>query len=134
MKSINYIVYVLLMSSCIHSKNHIDNSELKIITVESKMAEFPGGTMEMYKFINSNIIYPIEAKENKWEGKVFFKWTIDTLGKVSNLEMTKTSGYKILDDEALRVMRLMPLWSPTVIENKLVSQDFNYFPIQFKLD
>ena len=119
------------MNSCIHAKNYVNNTTYTIVT---HMAEFPGGNIELMKFISSNLVYPIEAKENKWEGKVFFKWTIDTLGKVSNLEVTKTSGYKILDEEALRVMRLMPVWLPAIIENKLISQDFNYFPINFKLD
>lgn len=44
--------------------------------------------------------YPDEARQNGWEGEVIVRVLVDTKGWVFRTEIVKSSGYKILDDEA----------------------------------
>ena len=54
--------------------------------------------------------YPIEALENKWQGVVELKLQIESTGRVSNIKVVSSSGYEILDNEAIKTARqwIMP--------------------------
>jgi len=51
--------------------------------------------------IQENKRYPYQAKKEHIEGVVELQFTIDKNGFLKNVNIIKTSGYKILDDEAL---------------------------------
>ena len=48
--------------------------------------------------------YPQTARQNKKEGSVFLQYFVDDTGFVDRIQLLKSSGYSILDNEALRVM------------------------------
>lgn len=91
--------------------------------------EYPGGNDEMNAFISKNIQFPIEAAKNGIKGKVVAKFVIDRKGKVKNLEIIQ-SVHELLDQEALRVIRLMPKWTPGEQNGKKVNVMFS-LPINF---
>jgi len=72
---------------------------------------FKGGEVAMYKFINSKIVYPQEAKEKKTTGKVRLMMCIDTDGSVSETNAMPGSD-PLLAAEASRVVKLLPKWTP----------------------
>lgn len=116
------------------TKNYIIKSKYEdIFTVVEYMPEFPGGPEGMKKFIQGNLIYPKEAEQKKWAGKTYLKFIINELGVVTDPVVLKSSGYPILDDEALRVIRLMPKWKPGTQNGKNVSVYFN-LPLNFSLN
>ena len=84
------------------------------------MPEYPGGPKEMMKFIQSNVKYPEELKNKNIGGKVFVKFVVDTLGKITSAEIIKSAGFYQFDDEALRVINLMPTWNPGTQNEKKV--------------
>lgn len=85
------------------------------IAVE-EMPEFPGGNMALLKYIADNVIYPIEAIENKVEGKVILRFVVSSTGTIEKIQVLKSTGtaldLSILENEAIRVIRTMPLWEP----------------------
>ncbi len=80
---------------------------------------FTGGEIEMYKFINSNIKYPVSAKEKKVEGKVILNICVNTSGVVDEVTVLKGVDPE-LDAEAVRVVKMLPQWKPGKLEGKPV--------------
>jgi hypothetical protein len=56
------------------------------------MAEFPGGNMEMRKYIASNLKYPKECAENGVQGKFWIKFVVDEKGKVEQFVHENDEG------------------------------------------
>ena len=104
-----------------------------IFTVVEQMAEFPGGSFEMMKFIQKNIQYPAKAKEESLSGKCFTKFIVEPSGEISEIFILKgVPGCKECDEEAIRVIKAMPKWKPGKQGNKFVPVYFN-LPINFQL-
>jgi len=47
-----------------------------------EMAEYPGGFIELRKFVAVNLKYPEKAKENGVQGKVYIQFVVDEEGKI----------------------------------------------------
>jgi TonB family protein len=92
---------------------------------------FPGGPEEMTKWIQKKVQYPIEAAEMGEQGIVYVKFIVNTDGSVVNAEVRKGVS-ESLDNEALRVVKMMPKWIPGEQDGKKVRVSFT-LPISFKL-
>ena len=68
--------------------------------------EYPGGSKAYREFIQSNLVYPKEAIENKIEGSVFAEYEVDFEGKVKTAKILHGIGYGC-DEEALRLIKLL---------------------------
>jgi len=55
--------------------------------------------------VESALKYPELAAYSGYQGTLYIKFDINKDGTLSNIELLKSSGYKILDDEALRSIR-----------------------------
>lgn len=96
-------------------------------------AEFPGGTKALLQFIRENLKYPERALKDNIEGKCYVKLLISDKGEVQNAKVFKgISDYPEFDQEALRVMYLMPKWKPGKVNGKNVSSYYR-IPVSFKL-
>ena len=87
------------------------------------MPKFPGGDFELLCFIDNNINKGILQK-SKVEGKSWAKFTIDTTGQVTDIRIIKSLS-EMVDNELLRVISLMPRWTPGERYNKLIEVDFS---------
>ena len=76
---------------------------------------YKGGETAMFKFINSNLIYPASAKEKNITGKVNMRFSVETDGSISGVSVVK-GLYPELDEEAARVIKLLPAWIPGKLE------------------
>ncbi|MEI6061738.1 MAG: energy transducer TonB [Bacteroidota bacterium] len=85
-------------------KNPRKNSFLRLPT-------YPGGRDAYLKFIQDNIRYPEPALANKVEGLVHLVYTVNNIGEIVDVEVTKGLGYGC-DEEAIRVIRLMKYEAP----------------------
>jgi protein TonB len=94
--------------------------------------EFPGGDEARVKFLQENLVYPLKAREQGIEGKVWIGFVVETDGSLSNFTIVKGID-PILDNEALRVAKLMPKWIPGKERGKNVRVSFN-LPITFSLN
>ena len=105
-------------------------STTRINTKVDVMPEFKGGTEALMKYMGSHIKYPKEAKKNNIEGKVYIAFLVDSKGNVKDLKIVK-SAHKLLDTEALRVIKAMPKWTPGKKDGKNVIAKVT-LPIAFK--
>ena len=104
----------------------------KVYKKSEKMPSYPGGSDAMIKFLVSNIKYPEEAKKNKVTGTVFVSFIVRADGSVTDVKVLRGIGSGC-DEEAVRVIKLMPNWEPGVEKGKAVDVMFN-LPIKFNLD
>jgi protein TonB len=49
--------------------------------------------------------YPRVARENNWEGLVALRMAFSASGRVASLSVTKTSGYDVLDQQAMEMFK-----------------------------
>ncbi len=95
------------------------------------MATFPGGETAIYRFVAQNMKYPVEAQKKKIEGRVVVKFSISATGKVSDVKVVRSVD-PLLDAEAVRVVSLLPDFTPAQMDSKPVATEFA-LPVQFKL-
>lgn len=82
-------------------------------------------------FLQSNLVYPAQAREIGKTGKVWVNFVVDEKGKIIDAKILKGIGYGC-DEEALRVIKLMPNWKPGLFQGKPVKVSFNQ-PITFQM-
>jgi TonB family protein len=95
------------------------------------MPQFPGGEQAMMKFVSSNVHYPEEAKEKEISGRVLVGFIVEKDGSVTEVKVLKGIG-KLCDEEAVRVVKSMPKWTPGMQDGKPVRVHFQ-MPFVFKL-
>lgn len=100
------------------------------VTAE-QMPEFPGGTAALQKWISKNVRYPAVAHSNGITGKVYVSCVINKEGKVENVKVLRSVD-KLLDKEAVRVIKAMPNWKPGMNNGELIKVSYN-FPINFQI-
>jgi protein TonB len=71
-----------------------------------RIPAFPGGKEAYLRFVQENIVYPEQALLAKVEGDVLISYTVNNIGEIVDVEVTKGIGYGC-DEEAVRVIRLM---------------------------
>lgn len=109
----------------------IDPNE-EIFTIVDQMPEFPTGEQGLSKFIVEFIKYPRRAKQEGIQGRILCAFIVRKDGTISNLEVVDGIDNE-LDNEALRVLSMMPKWTPGENNNKPVSVKC-ILPIDFKID
>lgn len=115
------------------TKTYIRKSKYEdTFTAVEYMPEFPGGQTELIKFIQTNIVYPKNLNVFNVGGKVFLKFVVSPDGNVYDVQVIKSSGFIELDNEAKRIVELMPKWKPGMQDGKTVPVFFN-LPINFSL-
>ena len=111
----------------------VEEKAPEIFTVVEEMPEFPGGAMEMMKYIQKNIQYPQMAKEAGLSGKCFLKFVVNGSGNITDVNILKgVPGCGECDREAIRVVKSMPNWKAGKQNGRAVSVFFN-LPINFQL-
>lgn len=104
----------------------------QIFTVVEEMPSFPGGEEARMKFLYDNIVYPQVARESNISGTVFVGFVVDSRGRVTEAKIQRGIGGGC-DEEALRVIKLMPSWNPGKQAGKPVRVQFT-MPIKFSLN
>ncbi len=84
-----------------------------------EMPAFPGGDAALVKFLGSKLNYPAAALDRNLSGKVYLTFTVDPEGRLHNPRVVRGLGSG-LDEEALRLVRLMPWWNPGKINGQPV--------------
>lgn len=101
-------------------------------TVVEKMPVYPGGQEQMFKFMATNLHYPESARTANLQGVVFISFVVEADGAVSNAKVIRGLSADC-DAEALRVVNLMPKWTPGEQDGKKVKVAYN-LPIRFALN
>lgn len=104
----------------------------EIFTFVEQPPTFPGGDEALSKFLNQNIRYPHAATEKGKDGTIFVSFVVRQDGNVADVKTVGAKKGYGLEEEAIRVVKLMPKWKPGKQNNKEVSVQFN-LPIRFTL-
>jgi TonB family protein len=106
-------------------------NQTEVYSNVEQMPEFPGGPLALRKFMAMSVRYPVEALQKGIMGKVFVSFVIDEEGNVTNIKIAK-GVHKSLDQEAIRVVKLMGRWKPGIHDGKPVKVSYTV-PINFNM-
>jgi len=96
----------------------------------SPMPDYNGGTEAMTRFISKNLRYPVEARRKGIEGSVYISFVISVTGKVTEIKVIRSLNDEC-DQEAIRVVSLMPDWKPAMENYRIPVPVQMLLPIKF---
>lgn len=96
------------------------------------MPEFPGGMKAWANFLNKNLYYPANARENGVSGRVVVSFVVEKNGQITDLKVIKGIGGGC-DEEALRVIKKSPFWKPGLQNGRAVRVAY-MMPIVFRME
>jgi len=115
----------------------LPQDSIYIYEVVDEFPKFPGGDSALMKFLSENVNYPEAAQKAGAQGRFLTKFVVNADGSIVDVEINKDSkSYvenKELEDEAIRVIKLMPKWTPGKVKGKPVRVRF-MLPITFRLN
>lgn len=103
------------------------------LTIVEQMPQFPNGEKAMQDFINSKIVYPKSVKEKRISGICYLTFEVNEDGSISNIMIFKNiNNCPEYTADAIRVVKLMPIWNPGKQNGKEVLVQYN-LPIKFEV-
>ena len=112
-------------------KSPVEEAKEETLTVVDVMPQYPGGDRELLKFIAQSIKYPTDAQEAGVQGRVICSFVVDKKGNIVEPKIIRGIDPS-LDAEALRVIGMMPRWTPGRQDGKAVRVLYTV-PITFRL-
>ncbi len=106
-----------------------DADEIFLIVEQSAVPD--GGMSAFYKYVQKKMKYPSQARRMGIEGRVFVEFVVDKDGTLISVKAIKGIGAGC-DEEAVRVIKSHPKWSPGKQRGKAVKQKI-VLPITFQL-
>lgn len=131
------IVFRLPQHSVKNQAKNVTRSEVVydektgVYEVVENMPEFPGGQATLMKYLAANIKYPADAVKDKIQGRVIVQFVVDKTGKIINPKIVRSVNPS-LDQEALRVISGMPLWTPGTQKGEKVDVKYT-IPVNFNI-
>ena len=105
--------------------------EIPFALVEVKPSFQGGDANDFSKWVNQRLVYPEIAKENNIQGRVILQFTIDAGGNMTNVKVVRGVD-KSLDEEAVRVVKTSPKWTPGRQRDRAAKVTYT-FPVIFQL-
>ena len=96
-------------------------SEEPVYRVVEHVPTYPGGFEAMYEFLKKEMRRP-EGAEIK-PGRVIIRFIVEKDGRLTHFEVLRSPDEK-LSEEALRLVKLMPRWTPAKNKGKVVRSLF----------
>ena len=106
--------------------------ETEVFMIVETMPSFPGGDAALNRFLADNIKYPTIAQENGISGRVFINFVVNRDGQIVDAKVVRGVD-PALDQEAIRVVKMMPKWNPGQQRGKPVRVSF-MLPVNFVLN
>lgn len=106
--------------------------EEKIPIFVEEMPSYRGGDAERQKFLADNIKYPPQAIETGIQGTVYVQFIVDSKGNITDVKMLRGIGGGC-DDEAVRIVKMMPQWNPGKQNGKTVRVLYT-MPVVFRIN
>lgn len=108
-----------------------EEEDAPVFFIVEDMPEFPGGEVELRKYIAKSVKYPVIAQENGIQGRVYVSFVVSKKGEVTDVKVARGVDPN-LDKEAIRVVKAMPKWKPGKQRGKPVKVSYTV-PINFVL-
>lgn len=107
-----------------------DTKVYDFVSIETQPG-FPGGMEKFYAYLRKAVKYPPMAAENNIQGKVFLSFVVEKNGDLTDIHVDRKLGGGT-DEEAVRVLKASPRWTPGIQNGKPVRVKYN-IPISFTL-
>ena len=129
-KSVLIAFGLFLFSSLFTTNIFAQKQEIDpVFTVCEESAEYIGGQKALVEFLDANMKYPPIAMENGLEGRVYLSFIVEKDGSLSKIKIIRSIS-KECDEEAIRLVKLMPKWKPAKQRGEPVRHEYN-LPINF---
>lgn len=119
------------VSTGTNNASSVSEAPKEVFVVVEEMPSFPGGDKALMDFVYSNIQYPEVAKKNKIQGTVTIRFCITSKGTIDQVSVIRGVDPS-LDEEAMRVIKMLPPWQPGKQGGKPVNVWY-VIPIKFAL-
>ncbi len=114
----------------IQEENDLPDPE-EIFHLAEVQPEYPGGYDELRRFLYKNLVYPDLAKTVNMQGTVYVSFVVEKDGSLTDIKIERGIGGGC-DEEVIRVLKMMPRWSPGLQRTKPVRVLFS-LPVVFTL-
>ena len=133
----------------------IEQQDGRVFDICEQMPSFPGGDAKLMEFLMRNVKYPQQAEECGVQGRVKVQFIVEKDGSISKPKVVETSqdandpqvvvakatvsekdykaGVQALKDEAIRVVKAMPKWTPGKQRGKSVRAKYT-IPVTYRLN
>lgn len=110
------------------------DGEIKELSKDATPPMFPGGDAALMEYLSKNIQFPALPKDTQTGTLVIIKFAIEQDGTIANVEAVKgtIAVDERLTNEALRVVKGMPKWTPAMKDGKPMIVTFT-LPIRFEM-
>ena len=122
---IYFILILTQLDLSIGFSQQVNDSIIKTITESLPLFRVKGNyqieikrnsEIELQKFLNNNIKFPETAVFDEIDGKVIIQYTVTQTGEIKNAKVVKKLRPDF-DDEALRVINLLPKYERPGMQN-----------------
>ncbi len=93
--------------------------------------EFNGGDKELTKFLQENLKYPLQERDENKDGKAVASIKVDSVGKVKEVKIIRSASANF-DKEVLRVVNMLPDFKPCIQRGQPVGTNY-FIPVIYKL-
>jgi len=100
--------------------------------IVEEMPTYPGGETARIKFLSDQLVYPQQAIETGIRGTVYVQFIIDSKGNITDVKVLRGIGGGC-DEEAVRVIKLMPAWHAGRQNGRAVRVLYN-MPVVFRME
>ena len=116
------------------AQNNTDKGDVQQEEFEQrgKQPVFPGGLVELSRFIQANMKYPAAAQRNGIQGRVIVQFVVTKIGEVKVVEVLRSVDPE-LDAEAVRICEMLPRFTPGTLDGQPVNVKYA-LPIIFTLN
>lgn len=138
MKHVNILLFLFGLSAFAFGQEpvtNLDTTNSQFSVVFDVEAEFPGGIEALHKFIKDSIDLTevMEFADEEMYNKVTVRFLVTKDGSIENPIISKAGAYcPPCNQEALRLVRSMPNWTPATLNGQPVSMFFS-LPIIFSV-
>ena len=133
MKKTIFLLSMLLTAAivtCTPTTASAQTDSEKVYNSCQVMPQFPGGEKAMMEFIATNLKYPQQAVKDDVQGMVLVDFVINTEGKATDPKIVRSLSPEC-DAEVIRVVSLMPAWTPGQQDGETVNVKYT-LPVMFK--
>jgi beta-lactamase regulating signal transducer with metallopeptidase domain len=150
------LIVALIIQSCKSDANKISG---ELSNGLEQLPQFPGGEQALFDYLGKTIKYPEQAKKDFIEGTSYLSFFVEKDGSITDITVSKTAkeqsidtivmidpktyesktrivtnhNGKTLDEEAVRVIKIMPKWISGKKNGETIRANF-ILPIKFKLE
>ncbi|UXX80130.1 energy transducer TonB [Reichenbachiella carrageenanivorans] len=126
-----HIILALFLTTSLSSYTSLAQGDDTVYSLADKQPVYPGGMAAFFRYIETNLQYPVAAQAKGVEGRVFVEYIVEKNGKISGAKILKGLNNEC-DQEAIRLISNTATWAPGEIDGKKVRVKMA-LPLHFKL-